>query len=46
MIATVANGMDLLNVSDGVKFLVTGLILLAAVAVDSVARRRLAAVGR
>ncbi len=45
VIASVANGMDLINISDGKKFAVTGLILLAAVVVDSLSRRRLAASG-
>src|SRR6185295_8892979 len=42
----VANGMGLLNYSAGVQFLVTGLILLAAVTVDTLSRRRLAVTGR
>jgi D-xylose transport system permease protein len=45
VIASVANGMDLISISDGKKFAVTGLILLAAVVVDSLSRRRLAASG-
>jgi D-xylose transport system permease protein len=42
----VANGMSLLNYSSGVQFLVTGIILLAAVTVDTLSRRRLAVTGR
>lgn len=39
VIATVANGMGLLGLSAGVKFVVTGLVLLAAVLVDALTRR-------
>ncbi len=39
VIATVENGMGLLGLSAGVKFVVTGLVLLAAVLVDAVTRR-------
>ncbi|MFZ0545517.1 MAG: hypothetical protein WAM60_08765 [Candidatus Promineifilaceae bacterium] len=39
VIATVANGMGLLGLSSGVKFVVTGLVLLAAVLVDAITRR-------
>ena len=46
VIVSVANGMGLLGLSAGLQFLVTGLILLAAVTVDSLSRKRLAAVGR
>jgi D-xylose transport system permease protein len=46
VIATVANGIDLLGYSSAVKYMVTGLILLAAVTLDTVSRRRLAAAGR
>jgi D-xylose transport system permease protein len=46
VIAALANGMGLLNYSAGIQELVTGLILLAAVAVDSISRKRLAASGR
>jgi D-xylose transport system permease protein len=42
----VANGMGLLNYSAGVQFVVTGLILLAAITVDTLSRRRLAVTGR
>ncbi len=46
VITSVSNGMGLMNVRDGVKFLITGLILLGAITVDSLSRRRLAATGR
>lgn len=39
IIASVDNGMGLLGLSSGVKFVVTGLVLLAAVVVDALARR-------
>ena len=40
------NGLGLLNVSAGTKFVVTGIVLLAAVTLDSLSRRRSAASGR
>jgi D-xylose transport system permease protein len=43
---TIANGIDLVGYSDAVKDIVTGVILLAAVTLDTVSRRRLAASGR
>jgi len=46
VIAMIDNGLGLLNVSAGTKFVVTGLVLLAAVTIDSVSRRRAAASGR
>jgi len=39
VIASVENGMGLLGLSSGVKFVVTGLVLLVAVLVDAVSRR-------
>ena len=45
VIVTVSNGMDLLGYSSGVKFIVTGAVLLAAVLVDSFAKRARAASG-
>jgi len=39
VVASVENGMGLLNVSSGIKFIVTGLVLLAAVIIDAVSRR-------
>jgi D-xylose transport system permease protein len=46
VIATIANGIDLIGYSSPTRFIVTGLILLAAVTLDTVSRRRLAASGR
>ncbi len=43
VISSVANGLDLLGQSADVKTIVTGLILLAAVSVDTLARRRVSA---
>lgn len=39
VIATIENGMGLLNLSAGVKFVITGLVLLTAVLVDAITRR-------
>ncbi len=39
VIAMIDNGLGLLNVSAGTKFIVTGLVLLAAVTLDSLSRR-------
>ena len=39
VIASVENGMGLLGLPAGVKFVVTGLVLLAAVLVDAISRR-------
>jgi len=41
VIASVENGMGLLGLSSGVKYVVTGLVLLAAVLIDSLTRRRI-----
>jgi D-xylose transport system permease protein len=46
IIAMVANGIDLLGQPDSIKLITTGLILLAAVTLDTVLRRRQAAYGR
>ena len=46
VIATVANGIDLLGYSSAIKFMVTGAILLAAVTLDTISRRRLERAGR
>ena len=46
VISTVANGIDLLGYSSSIKYMVTGLILLAAVTLDAVSRRRLERSGR
>jgi D-xylose transport system permease protein len=45
VIGAVDNGMTLQNVNSGVKFVVTGLVLLAAVLADSFAKRRQAVSG-
>jgi D-xylose transport system permease protein len=46
IIAIVANGIDLVGYPDSIKLITTGVILLAAVTLDTVLRRRQAAVGR
>ena len=46
VISTVGNGIDLLGYSSAIKYMVTGLILLAAVTLDAVSRRRLERAGR
>jgi D-xylose transport system permease protein len=46
IIGMVANGIDLLGYSDAIKLITTGVILLAAVTLDTVLRRRQAAAGR
>jgi D-xylose transport system permease protein len=46
VVASVENGMGLLNVSSGVKFVVTGLVLLAAVIIDALSRRQQQVSGR
>jgi D-xylose transport system permease protein len=46
VIATIANGIDLVGYSAATRFIVTGIILLAAVTLDRVSRRQLAASGR
>jgi D-xylose transport system permease protein len=46
VIGSISNGMDLLALSSSIKFIVTGGVLLAAVAIDALARRRRAASGR
>ncbi|HVW19377.1 MAG TPA: sugar ABC transporter permease [Solirubrobacteraceae bacterium] len=46
LISMIDNGLGLINVSAGTKFIVTAIVLLAAVTIDSVARRRSAAAGR
>ncbi len=45
IIASIANGMSLLGYSSATQYIVTGVILLAAVTLDTISRRRLAAVG-
>jgi D-xylose transport system permease protein len=46
VIGSIANGMDLLAYESSVKFMVTGAVLLLAVIVDALARRRRQATGR
>lgn len=46
VIQAIANGIDLIGYSSATKFIVTGIILLAAVTLDTLSRRRLAAAGR
>jgi D-xylose transport system permease protein len=46
VIAMIDNGLGLLNVSAGTKFIITGIVLLAAVTLDSLSRRRSAAAGK
>jgi D-xylose transport system permease protein len=46
VIGSISNGMDLLNYESSVKFMVTGGVLLAAVVVDAIARRRRESAGR
>ncbi|HWS32194.1 MAG TPA: ABC transporter permease [Actinoplanes sp.] len=45
VIIVIENGMTLLGLNSGVKFIFTGLVLLAAASVDALARRRAAASG-
>jgi D-xylose transport system permease protein len=46
VIAMIANGIDLVGYSSATQFIVTAAILLAAVTLDTVSRRRLAVSGR
>jgi D-xylose transport system permease protein len=46
VISSISNGLGLLGLSAGTRFVVTGLVLLAAVAVDSFSRRGRAQAGR
>jgi D-xylose transport system permease protein len=46
VIGSISNGMDLLALESSVKFMVTGAVLLAAVIIDALARRRRQAAGR
>jgi len=39
VIGSISNGMDLLALSSSIKFMITGAVLLAAVTIDSTARR-------
>lgn len=46
VIGAVSNGMDLLNQTSAVKYVITGAVLVVAVVIDSLARRGRAASGR
>jgi len=46
VIAVIDNGMGLLGYSAGIKYIVTGLVLLIAASVDALSRRRALATGR
>jgi len=46
VIAVIDNGMGLLGYSAGIKYVVTGIVLAAAAAVDALSRRRARATGR
>jgi D-xylose transport system permease protein len=46
VIVSISNGMDLLALDTAVKFMVTGGVLLAAVALDAVTRSRRRSAGR
>jgi D-xylose transport system permease protein len=39
VIASINSGMNLLGLSQGLKFIITGLVLLAAVLVDALSKR-------
>jgi D-xylose transport system permease protein len=45
VIASIANGMGLLNLEQAIQFIITGLVLLAAVLLDAVSKHRRAARG-
>ena len=45
VIVSIQNGMDLLGLASGIKFVITGLVLLGAVLIDAWAKRRRTAVG-
>ncbi|MFG3705352.1 sugar ABC transporter permease [Micromonospora sp. NPDC047670] len=45
VVAVIINGMNLLNLSSGLKYVFTGLVLLLAAGVDALSRRRSAATG-
>ncbi len=45
VIAAIKNGMDLMGLSSGLKFVITGLVLLLAVLIDSISKRRRAVSG-
>ena len=43
LLGSISNGMDLLSLASSVKFMVTGLVLVAAVILDSISRKRVGA---
>jgi D-xylose transport system permease protein len=45
VIASITNGMDLLGLASGNKFIITGLVLLGAVLIDAWSKKRRTAVG-
>ena len=45
VITAIQNGMDLLGLNSGIKFIITGIVLLLAVMVDSISKRRRTARG-
>jgi D-xylose transport system permease protein len=45
VVAVIINGMGLMGYKSGVKYLLTGLVLLLAAGVDALSRRRAAATG-
>ena len=45
VVAVIDNGMGLLGLSSGIKFIVTGTVLLLAASVDALSRRRAATAG-
>jgi D-xylose transport system permease protein len=46
VIGSISNGMDLLALQSPIKFIITGAVLLVAVTIDAIARRRREATGR
>ena len=46
MIMTISNGLGLLGSSSATEYIITGIILLAAVTLDTLSRRRLEKSGR
>lgn len=46
VIQSISSGLTLLNLDSSFRFMVTGLVLVAAVSIDSVARRSRASHGR
>lgn len=46
VIGSISNGMDLLALASPIKFMITGVVLLSAVTIDALARRRREAAGR